>query len=54
MERTALLVINIQNGFLHPTSPLFIDGAPATAPACSEVIHCCREHGIPGGNLRER
>ena len=47
MERTALLVIDMQNGFLHPSSPLFIDGAPATVPACAGVIDCCREHAIP-------
>jgi nicotinamidase-related amidase len=47
MERTALLVIDMQNGFLHPTSPLFIDGAPATVPACAKVIDRCRARAIP-------
>jgi len=44
---TALLVIDMQNGFLCDRSPLFIDGAPATVPACAAVIARCREKGIP-------
>ena len=47
MKDTALLVIDMQNGFLDPRSPLFIDGAPATVPACSRVIEYCRRKGIP-------
>ena len=46
-EITALLVIDMQNGFLNAASPLFIDGAPATVPACAEVIAFCRAHEIP-------
>ena len=44
---TALLVIDMQNGFLCEKSPLFIDGAPATVPACAKVIAHCRMQGIP-------
>ena len=44
---TALLVIDMQNGFLCEKSPLFIDGAPATVPACAGVIRACRENSIP-------
>ena len=52
MERTktndtALLVIDMQKGFLSEQSPLFIAGAPATVPACARVIGRCRELGIP-------
>lgn len=47
MERVALLVIDMQRGFLSPASPLFIDGAPETVPACAAVIAACRERGIP-------
>ena len=47
MKRSALLVIDMQKGFLSPASPLFIDGAPATVPACAEVIDACREWKIP-------
>ena len=43
----ALLVIDMQNGFLNPASPLFIAGAPATVPACRRVIDRCRDLGIP-------
>ena len=47
MYHTALLVIDMQNGFLCEKSPLFIDGAPATVPACAKVIAHCRRQGIP-------
>lgn len=47
MKRTALLVIDMQNGFLSPASPLFIPGAPATVPACGRLIAACRERGVP-------
>ena len=47
MEAAALLMIDMQRGFLSPASPLFIDGAPATVPACAGVIGFCRARGIP-------
>ena len=47
MNDTALLVIDMQNGFLSPASPLFIAGAPATVGPCARVIALCRENGVP-------
>lgn len=47
MEKTALIVIDMQNGFLNPASPCYISGARATVPACAAVIANCRERGIP-------
>lgn len=47
MEKAALLVIDMQNGFIHPDSPLFIAGAPATVQACADMIALCRGEGIP-------
>lgn len=43
----ALIMIDMQNGFLNPASPLFIQGAPATIPACARVIDHCRQKHIP-------
>ena len=43
----ALLVIDMQNGFLNPESPLCIRGARATVPACARLIAGCRKAGIP-------
>ena len=43
----ALLVIDMQNGFLHPSSPLYIAGAQATVPACQRVIDHARKRRIP-------
>ena len=43
----ALLVIDMQNGFLNPESPLCIRGARATVPACARLIAGCRSADIP-------
>ena len=45
--KQALIVIDMQNGFLNPESPLCIRGARATVPACARVIRACREADIP-------
>lgn len=45
--KSALLVIDMQNGFLCEASPLFIAGAQATVPACAALIERCRERQIP-------
>ena len=47
MKDTALLVIDMQNGFLSERSPLYIDGAAATVPACTEMISFCRKKNMP-------
>ena len=46
-SRTALVVIDMQNGFLSPASAQYIDGAASTVPACAAVIQNCRARGIP-------
>jgi len=45
--KPALIIIDMQNGFLNPESPLCIQGAKATVPACAEVIAACRARGVP-------
>ena len=45
--RQALIVIDMQNGFLNPESPLCIRGARATVPACAQVIAACRRAAAP-------
>ena len=45
--KQALIVIDMQNGFLNPESPLCIKGARATVPACARVIKACRRAEIP-------
>ena len=47
MNRTALIMIDMQKGFLDPASPCHIAGAAATGPACAKVIRHCRENAIP-------
>lgn len=45
--KQALLMIDMQNGFLNPESPLCIQGARATVPACAALIAGCRRAGVP-------
>lgn len=47
MNNTALIMIDMQKGFLNPASPCYIAGAAATVPACAKVIRHCRENRIP-------
>ena len=47
MEKTALIMIDMQRGFLDESSPCYIAGAKATVPACSKVAKFCREAGVP-------
>jgi len=43
----ALVVIDMQRGFIDENSPCHISGAKATVPACAAVINNCRSRGIP-------
>lgn len=47
MARYALIMIDMQRGFLDPASPLFIPGAPDTVPACARLIDLCHGANIP-------
>ena len=46
-KTTALVVIDMENAFIDPASPLCIRGALATVPACGKVIEKARERKIP-------
>lgn len=46
-ERAALLVIDLERGFIDESSPLCIRGATATLPACGQAIAYAREAGVP-------
>ena len=45
--KTALLVIDMQEGFLNEQSPTYIPAAPETVPRCALVQRKARELGIP-------
>ena len=47
MQNTALIMIDMQNGFLDESSPCHIAGARATVPACAELIDYCHKTGLP-------
>ena len=46
-KKTALVVIDMENAFIDPASPLCIKNALATVPACGKVIEKARERKIP-------
>lgn len=46
-KTTALVVIDMENAFIDPVSPLCIKNALATVPACGRVIEKARERKIP-------
>lgn len=47
MEKAALIMIDMQNGFLHPKSAQCIRMAAETVPACARALAFARENGIP-------
>ena len=47
MSKTALLMIDMQNGFLNPASSLYIPGSEKTIPACAALIRRCHEQKVP-------
>lgn len=50
--RAAFLLIDMQNGFIDPTSPLCIAGAAATVPACARALEAARIHGVAVYHVR--
>lgn len=46
-RKAALLVIDMQNGFIDPNSALCVAGAAATVPTCARALNRARELGMP-------
>lgn len=46
-HNAALLVIDMQNGFVDSSSALCVEGAAATVPACSRALDHARKLGMP-------
>lgn len=53
-ERAALLMIDMQNGFIDAASALCVEGAAATVPACADALRAAREQGIAVFHVRRR
>ena len=47
MPKQALIMIDMQRGFLDSASPLCIPAAEGTVPACAALIDRCHEAGVP-------
>ena len=52
--RAALLMIDMQNGFIDAASPLCVAGAAATVPACARALRAAREQGMAVVHVRRR
>lgn len=46
-ERTALIVVDMQNDFCRPEGKLFVSDAPRTIPAIQRLLGLARAHGMP-------
>lgn len=46
-KKMALVIIDMENAFIDPASPLCIKNALVTVPACGKVIEKARERKIP-------
>lgn len=47
MPKQALIMIDMQRGFLDSASPLCIPAAEGTVPSCAALIDRCHEAGVP-------
>jgi len=47
VERSALLVVDMQNDFCLPSAPLFVPGAPAVIAAVIAAVDAARARGVP-------
>ena len=45
--KSALIVIDMENAFLDPSSPCCIAGALETVGRCERAVRLAREKGIP-------
>jgi nicotinamidase-related amidase len=46
VEKSALLVVDMQNDFCVPGGPLFVPGAPAIFDAVREAVDVARSKGV--------
>ena len=46
-RKAALIIIDMQHGFLDSSSALCVAGAAATVPACTRALNRARELGMP-------
>ena len=51
-KRAALIMIDMQNGFIDPSSSLCVAGAAATIPACARALAAARAAGMAVFHVR--
>lgn len=53
-EHSALIMVDMQNGFIDEASPLCVAGAKASLPACERALHAARALHMPVFHVRRR
>lgn len=53
-QHAALVLIDMQEGFIDAASPLCIAGAAATVPACARALESARAHGMTVVHVRRQ
>lgn len=46
-RETAVIVVDMQNDFVHPKGALFVPEAPKTVPAIAKLLEKARKAGVP-------
>ena len=54
LQRTALIMIDMQNGFIKPNSPFYVAGAEATVPACARLLSAARKANLEVIHVRRK
>lgn len=52
LRSPALLLVDMQNEFVHPQGKLFVPGAPETVPRLAAVLQAFRQAGLPVIHVR--
>lgn len=52
LRSPALLLVDMQNEFVHPQGKLFVPGAPETVPRLAVVLQAFRQAGLPVIHVR--
>ena len=53
-HRTALIMIDMQNGFIKPNSPFYVAGAEETVPTCARMLSAARKSGMEVVHVRRK
>ena len=53
-HHTALIMIDMQNGFIKPNSPFYVAGAAKTVSTCARMLSAARKNGLEVVHVRRK